>query len=1181
MREMKERICAGDFCPVEGSLNFAVRQVEFQVPPDGYAEGFFEITGTGNGVPEGIVRCADERMTCPAPWFCGETERVAYRFDAAQMQDGQTREGRFFIVSNYGEYELPWRAQIQEQPASSSLGEIGSLLQFVNLARARWQEAVRFFYSPCFEKLCRDQEELTQLYRGLSVCRGNENNVEEFLVASHRKQPLSYTVNKKEIFLTDVRDNMSEELSVSRIGWGPVGLWAETRGDFLSLEKHRLTEDDFVGSQCRLSLFFDEGKMHGGKNFGEVILTWGRGSLTVPVTAQKRTRPSTAARRHERKLQACTYELVDLYQNYRMKKLDAADWREKAYACVRKMSDLSPEKSVAPKLFYAQLLLTEGKTQEAEWVLRRVQDWLDDAPPAVYCYYLYLTTLSDREEGYVRRTTLEIEEIFSQNPQDWRIAWLILFLSRQLGRSAARKWSFLEGQFAAGCASPVLYLEALVLLNATPTLLEKLDLTARRILLYGARHQILGRDLMMQVLSLINREKYFDPVLYRILTLYWEKSRDSETLQAVCTMLVKGGKTGAQYYPWYLRGVQEKFRITRLYEHYMRSLDPEAETEIPKSVLLYFAYQSNLDPEYAACLYAYVEKHRQEDPDLYAAYRPQMEPFVIEQLYKGRISGHLAYLYRSLLGGSLFTPDNARALAPLLCTAEVQTAETAKRLVAVPLLQEEEKVCILRRGKGYVALCSAGDMLFVEDENRNRICIRETAVRRPLFEKDSLFERTAPYAANALLFHLWAVSEGNAPVEDAAADSYRCIAQSAGVRRPFLQKVNAGLLCYYGKQERETEEKGLLLRLNPEDVSMQDRADTVLRLVSAGFYEKAYRWMWGMDAAAFDAGVLMRLCSRLLEAQLFLGEERLTQLCFQTAARGKYDARMLRHLADNYWGSAAQMEAVKVTAEGFELDTFPLCERIMVQMLYIGRDVTERMDLLRQYTAGGGSSEIQLAFLHRCAYSYVKKQQPIHGYMVHSILRLYRQKEPVGDLERLACLQYSAGNQARLSRAQEEAVGKMGEELLKANKAVPALRELAGLVPGARLWQDRTFVVYRGSAGAEVVLNYRILQEGREQDAYQSLPMQHICEGYFCTPFLLFPGESLQYYVTEAQDPSAIMESGLLKAQEPKRAGSTRYGLLCSAAAAQLEGGQRQEMETLKQYLYTDFCVNGLFGIQE
>ena len=133
MREMRERICAGDFCPVEGSLNFAVRQVEFQVPPDGCAEGFFEITGIGNGVPEGIVRCADERMTCPAPWFCGETERVAYRFDAAQMQDGQTREGRFFIVSNYGEYELPWRAQIQEQPAAASLGEIGSLLQFVNL----------------------------------------------------------------------------------------------------------------------------------------------------------------------------------------------------------------------------------------------------------------------------------------------------------------------------------------------------------------------------------------------------------------------------------------------------------------------------------------------------------------------------------------------------------------------------------------------------------------------------------------------------------------------------------------------------------------------------------------------------------------------------------------------------------------------------------------------------------------------------------------------------------------------------------------------------------------------------------------------------------------------------------------------------------------------------------------
>ena len=48
---------------------------------------------------------------------------------------------------------------------------------------------------------------------------------------------------------------------------------------------------------------------------------------------------------------------------------------------------------------------------------------------------------------------------------------------------------------------------------------------------------------------------------------------------------------------WYRAGVEQDLRVTRLYEYFMNSLDPEEETEIPRSALIYFAYQSNLDQE--------------------------------------------------------------------------------------------------------------------------------------------------------------------------------------------------------------------------------------------------------------------------------------------------------------------------------------------------------------------------------------------------------------------------------------------------------------------------------------------------------------------------------------------------------------------------------------------------------
>ena len=63
---------------------------------------------------------------------------------------------------------------------------------------------------------------------------------------------------------------------------------------------------------------------------------------------------------------------------------------------------------------------------------------------------------------------MKVEEAHRADRGNWRIAWLMLFLSPGLRRSAARKWQFLEDQAARGACSPVLYLEALQLLNSVP-----------------------------------------------------------------------------------------------------------------------------------------------------------------------------------------------------------------------------------------------------------------------------------------------------------------------------------------------------------------------------------------------------------------------------------------------------------------------------------------------------------------------------------------------------------------------------------------------------------------------------------------------------------------------------------------------------------------------------------------
>lgn len=59
-------------------------------------------------------------------------------------------------------------------------------------------------------------------------------------------------------------------------------------------------------------------------------------------------------------------------------------------------------------------------------------------------------------------------------------------------------------------------------------------------------------------------------------------------LQEVCSLLIKGSKTGPDAFTWYQMGVESHLRITNLYEYYMASVDLDSVLELPKVILMYF-----------------------------------------------------------------------------------------------------------------------------------------------------------------------------------------------------------------------------------------------------------------------------------------------------------------------------------------------------------------------------------------------------------------------------------------------------------------------------------------------------------------------------------------------------------------------------------------------------------------
>lgn len=177
-------------------------------------------------------------MECKTEWFNGVQEKIVYRFCADGLQEGDSLQGQFLIISDYGEYMLPWKVTVRREAAAGIAGKVSTLAGFTELARTDWKTAVQFFYSKPFTEICKKEGEKTWLlYRGLSAGYYNSSNVETFLEENGCKQALTFTAAKPEIQVKDVQETVREELQILKNGWGPVSLKVQTEDDFLFLEK--------------------------------------------------------------------------------------------------------------------------------------------------------------------------------------------------------------------------------------------------------------------------------------------------------------------------------------------------------------------------------------------------------------------------------------------------------------------------------------------------------------------------------------------------------------------------------------------------------------------------------------------------------------------------------------------------------------------------------------------------------------------------------------------------------------------------------------------------------------------------------------------------------------------------------------------------------------------------------
>lgn len=1187
LKQIIRDILDGNFKYDNSALDFSCSRIELSVQTGETAEGSFFIYGAKDVITEGYIVSSDLRMECLTSSFGGSQDEIFYRFDASGSADGEEVKGAFHMISNQGEYYLPFSVSVKAAPIDSSLGEIKNLFHFTNLAKSNWAEAVKLFYSPKFgQTLTGNSRQYYAAYKGLSAIPGNEHNVEEFLLEINKKKPVEFMPEETEIRLEEPAAMTRYALVIHRNGWGYTRLCVETEGGFLTVDEEVVTEDAFLGNLYRLYYYIQDEKLHAGNNYGCIRLRSFEKTITVPVTVvchSETGRKLTMMKREQRRI---TTQLMQYYQAYRLKKISAKTWLEESGSLVERLKEVDGN-DISARLFQAQLFVTQERFREAEWMLeqnRAETEKLREDKPELYCYYLYLTTLYSKSDRYVDEVSRKIAWYYERNRGNWRIAWLLLFLADEYTKSAARKWALLEELFAYRCYSPVVYAEAWNLICMNPAMLMKLGEFELQVLHFAAKNEAMKDDVMIQLLYLAQKQKGYSDLLLRILTACYEKKPQNDLLHAICATLIKGNKQGSRYFKWYQAGVEQNLRITRLYEYYMMSVTRDDRQKLPKMVLMYFSYQSDLHYEITAWLYAYVWKHQEEIPEIYISYLAAIERFIIEQIKHGRINRNLAYLYRNVLEQSMIDEEIAGALTELLFMQNITVeSDAVKQVVLVYPYGVREMVYPVSGRQAQVPLFDEECRVVLEDGERNRYTNSIGSSREQLITTGRLFKLVAPYVREHLGYalHICYDHKDDLTILEENVDRFRYLADSDFLAEENRREIRMKLIQFYYEKDRMWELDEYLLSLQPEDIAREDRKEVIRTMVLRGMYQEAYEWVRITGPYRIDVKTLVRLFSRLLLQGDAASENDalMTGILLYVVKKGKYDEQILKYLVRYYNGSIKDMRDVWKAAEDFGVDAYEISERIIVQTLYTGSYIGEEMEIFSSYSRAGGKEEVISAFLSQISFDYVICEKVIDTAIFRSIRQLYREKAQLHLVCKIAYLKYFAENPKEITEEMKEMISAFLQDLLNRKIMLPLFKSYQGYLPALALLQDKVILEYRAKPGHRVKIHYLIQREDGKEQEYCKETMKDMFSGICVREFILFFGERLQYYITEETDgKEQVTESGTISKNDSSQLDmGSRFNLLNGI----MIGRTLQDYDTvdtlLEEYYKKDFMTDKLF----
>lgn len=1180
MRARIGQIAAGRFNGTKPILAFSEETIDLSVIEGRSEAGSFVIESTNQIKICGIVYSTNPRMECLNPHFEGEKVRIRYQFNSKGLTEGDTCEGKFVIVCNQIEYSLSFCARITRLYAEASTGAVKSLDDFTRLAASNWDEAYHLFYNRNFLNTIPYDNVYERLtYEGFACARPSGQNMEEFLIGVNKKQPVSISVDKSEEIFMASKEPQSGCFTITKDNWGYTEIRLRTDCEFIKLSKPVLTLDDFIGKTYLYEYIIDASAMHAGRNFGRIYIDGVYQSFTIDITAGVRDDDGSISDIAVTKdIKECMVGIMELYTSFRLKRIVTGVWANETISILNHLHALMPDEHMY-ELMKAQAFIINRQRQEAKWILDDFKHSNPDKKAPIWGYYLYLMTLLEREPSYVDNMTHEVELIFYENPDSVLLFWVLLFLRDQYFDDSAGKLKDIKYWVLRGCSSPYLYIEAYYLISQDPYLIKELSVFELRILSWAVKEKALTKELAGAIFEAVDLAGGFDNRVYELLTAAYEICPEAEYVGFICSYLIKGHKNDTCFHKWFELGIENKLRLTGLYESYLITMDDRQISPVPKIIQMYFSFDNKLPYRKLAVLYNNIIAAKETEPEVYHKYRKAMGRFAMDQAQLRHIDDNLAVLYEDMLELGFINEELSAAFSDIIYTHKLIVFD--KRIVRAIIYQNEMKepqIVPVTDQCAYFELFSNDYVILFEDSRGYRYVKSISYRLQRLMDAEKYLDRCislSPDRPQYIVSHFKHVRDYSDFTKD-DLKLFKPVFYSESFSDSYKAVMGYRILKYCQLHDYEDYVRPFLQSINFDTLQKDARKYLIDMLVSNRLYEKAYDMAmeYGIDMLAAASQVV--LCENALKVQ-HVDDDFMVQLAISAFKTGKYSDLVLKYLCENYTGPTDELINLWHAADKFSISSMKLDERILEQGIYTQIEPEKISDIFMEYYKRAGNEKLILAYISLVAHGYLHSGGCKADFIFDIIEKRFIGNRTLNDACQLALLKHFA-EKTDITQAELEIEDTLLKYYIYNNMYFDFFARLDYRLLEKYFIYDKAFLQYESTPGAHVVLHYSRDEDGEE---FNSEDMVEMYDGIYVKTFVIFFGELIRYYITEEHDNSIeVKESNRLTCNNiPGDNDHSRYNLINEMIISDTLSDETTLKSNIDEYKRLDAATKQLFKL--